>query len=103
MSEFEKSFQKIVDTAVNEAFQKYVNQLSNQEVYMTVGQFAKKLGVTSDKIHSWINRKNNPLPAYNSGERETRIIESEFREWYRKQYRINPGQVGKLIDLKRVQ
>ncbi len=102
MPEFEQLFRSMIFDAVDEALQKYTGQLSYQENYLTVGQLAKKLGVTSDKVRSWIDRKNNPLSAYNDGERGTRIIESEFREWYR-QFKINPGQVEKLVDLKRAQ
>ncbi len=100
MSEFEQSFKGVIFDVVDEALQKYVDRLSNQEVYMTIAQLSEKLSVSTDKVHSWINRKKNPLPAYNDGERGTRIFESEFKIWYKKQYRINPGQVKKLINIK---
>ncbi len=102
MSDFERSFRSIIFDAVDEALQKYANQLSHQENYFTIAQLAEKLNVSTDKVHSWIDRKKNPLPAYRDSKRGIRIFESEFREWYQ-QFKINPGQVEKLVDLKRAQ
>ncbi len=103
MSEFEKSFKDMIFNAVDSAMQKYSEQISHQENYFTIAQFAEKLNVSTDKIRSWIDRKKNPLPAYRDSKRGIRIFESEFKIWYR-QFKVNPGQkVEKLINLKKVQ
>ena len=66
--------------------------------YLTVSELARKLGVDRAKIYHWIGRKHNPLPAYRSGDKDTRIIEEEFLEWYR-HFRVNPDHVEKLVKI----
>ena len=67
-------------------------------IFLTVPELAKKLGCDRAKIYKWIERQHNPLPAYRTGDKDTRIIEEEFLEWYR-QFLVNPGSVQKLIEI----
>ncbi len=53
---------------------------------LTVPEVAAKLRVSVDTVRNYINRKNNPLPAFMLG-REYRIRPDELEEWLQQQRR----------------
>jgi len=66
---------------------------------LTVKQLAKRTGFDITQIRSWITRQKNPLPAYNPGQRQTRIIWSQFVMWI-EQYPVH-RRTERLIEIKR--
>jgi len=55
---------------------------------LSVNQLSKRTGYKASQVRSWITRQKNPLPAYNPGVRQTRIIWSQFVQWL-EQYPVN--------------
>jgi excisionase family DNA binding protein len=51
-----------------------------EKPYLTVEDIAHLLDVSIDTVRNWINRKNNPLPAYKIG-REWRIKREDFERF----------------------
>ena len=72
---------------------------TNYDEALTVKQLAEKTSFHFTQILSWINRKSNPLPAYNPGVRQTRVIWSQFVQWI-EQYPVQ-RRTERLIDIPR--
>jgi excisionase family DNA binding protein len=51
-----------------------------EKPYLTVEDIAQLLDVSIDTVRNWINRKNNPLPAYKIG-RQWRIKREDFERF----------------------
>ena len=70
---------------------------TNYDDAFTVKGLAEKTGYSTIQIRSWINRQKNPLPAYNPGVNQTRVIWSQFVQWL-EQYPVNRSK-ERLIDI----
>jgi hypothetical protein len=55
---------------------------------LSVTQLSERTGFKESQIRSWIKRQHDPLPAYNPGQRQTRVIWSQFVKWL-EQYPVN--------------
>ena len=55
---------------------------------LTVTQLSKRTGFKESQLRSWVKRQHHPLPAYNPGQRQTRVIWSQFVKWL-EQYPVN--------------
>ena len=55
---------------------------------LTVAQLSERTGFKESQIRSWVKRQHDPLPAYNPGQRQTRVIWSQFVKWL-EQYPVN--------------
>ena len=70
--------------------------------YFTVPQLAERMSVGKNTVYDWIERKNDPLPSCNHGERGTRIAEDQFDEWYIRAYGTNKKceKIDRLVEIK---
>ncbi len=89
MSE-EKSFQQIIDEAVEKAVDRNIDHLLqiqlDRERFLTIPEVAKLSSVSKPTVRGWISRDYFPLPAYRVG-RDFKIKYREFEEWFQ-QYKI---------------
>ena len=90
MSDFEKSFQKMIDSAISKAIIKYGQKiekiaLDRKKLY-SVPELAKYSGFSETTIRNWINRNYVPLPAFQI-EKEYRVYLPVFLEWL-EQYKV---------------
>ncbi len=59
--------------------------------YLTVDDIATLLNVSVDTVRNYIQRKNDPLPAYKLG-REYRIHPDEFQEGLKRRRNVQNGK-----------
>jgi excisionase family DNA binding protein len=79
MTDFEKSFQQLIDSAVEKAFLKHIDKMNHHNSYLTVSEAAEQLKISPQQVHNLIN--NHELPHKRFGKRVIRIPENEFEEW----------------------
>ena len=90
MSDFEQSFQKMIDSAIAKAIERYGKEIekiaiSRKELY-SVPELAKYSGFSEPTIRNWINRNYVPLPAFRI-EKEYRVYLPVFLKWL-EQYKV---------------
>ena len=99
MTNFEKSFQELVDEAVLKAIERYFRELQEtaqqKERLFTVSELSQYTGFSTSAIRNWITKEDNPLPAYQI-EKEYRIKFDEFQRWI-EGYKVRRERVGKLV------
>lgn len=100
MPDFEQSYQKIVDTAIERALHKYIDQLRQfikKDRLLTIPELAEYSGYSKNRIYGFIRRNYDPLPAYRI-EKDYRISLPEFSEWIEK-YRVGfKGRKKRIVD-----
>ena len=94
MSDFEKSFQHLIDLAIEKAIKKYSKQIQKaalqEEFFFSIPMLAKYTGYSRDTITGWIHRNHDPLPAYQV-DKEYRISLPIFLKWF-ENYKVGQGE-----------
>ena len=103
MSDFEQSFQVLMNSAVEKAIEKHQDKLQqaalDKERLYSVTELAKYSGFSEVTIRNWILRDYDPLPAFQVG-KEYRVHLNVFLEWL-DQYRVESKErVEKLVRIK---
>ncbi len=84
MSDFEQSFEKMIDSAITKAIIKYGQGIEkialDQKKLYSVSELAKYSGFSEPTIRNWINRDYVPLPAFQI-EKEYRVYLPVFLKW----------------------
>lgn len=94
MSDFEKSFQHLIDSAVEKAILKYSKQIQEvtlqEEFFFSIPTLAKCTGFSRNTIKNWIYRDYDPLPAYQV-DKDYRISLPVFIKWFEK-YKVGQSE-----------
>ena len=97
----DKTFQEMVDEAVDKAVARHIDELArtalDQEHLCTVPEIARIAGFSEMTIRNWINRKRQPLPAYQV-DKDYRIKLADYRAWMEEARTV--GRVEKLIEIE---
>jgi len=104
MTDFEQSFQHLIDAAVEKAIINHSQELEktalDRERLYSVPELAKYSGFSEVTIRNWINQAHHKLPAFQVG-KEYRIHLNVFLAWLEK-YRVkNKDRVEELLDIRR--
>lgn len=102
MSEFEKAFQEMVDTAVDTAIRKYAGRIHKeareQEKHLRPSDIAKQLQVGKQTVFNWMY---NGLLAYHKlGPQEFRITPLDFNDFLKNHYHPKRKSIKMLVKIK---
>ena len=64
MSDITSAFQEMIDTAVDKALQKHIDEINHKTSLLRVSQVAEKYHVSDQTVHNWISQG---LPVYRPG------------------------------------
>jgi len=56
MSDIISAFQDMIDTAVDKALQKHIDEINHKTSLLRVSQIAKKYHVSDQTVHNWISQ-----------------------------------------------
>lgn len=104
MSDLEKSFQHLIDSAVEKAITKNSDRIQqvalDKERLLSIAELAEYSGFSESTIRrGWIHREHDPLPAYQI-DKEYRIPLSTFLKWFER-YRVGQKErIKKMINIK---
>lgn len=85
MIDMEKTFQQMIDEAVERALDKYGEKIERliqeRDRLLTVSDISRLTGFSTMAVRNWINREEDPLPAFRV-EKEYRVKPEVFWQWF---------------------
>ena len=95
----DKSFQQMINEAVEQAIDRYVGKIEEclleNERLLSITELSNLSGFSATTLRSWITRDYDPLPAFQV-DKEYRVRKTDFDQWINTK-RVKE-KVGKLVN-----